>query len=185
MTVGSRPSKSSMPPMKTLLLFLCLLVGGLHAQSAGVPTELLLKDGSKLKGRVMTATAAEVTVMTDFGVLRIALDKLTPESAAQVAAGHKPDVDALLRRVSELEARVAQLQQENDTLRRQAAVSPPSTYRPSGAQSLTPSQPAPPAGRSSTTISSTGKRHNSGCRYYAGGRACGPNDGIACKICGG
>jgi uncharacterized small protein (DUF1192 family) len=169
MTVGSRPSKSSMPPMKTLLLFLCLLVGGLHAQSAGVPT----------------ATAAEVTVMTDFGVLRIALDKLTPESAAQVAAGHKPDVDALLRRVSELEARVAQLQQENDTLRRQAAVSPPSTYRPSGAQSLTPSQPAPPAGRSSTTISSTGKRHNSGCRYYAGGRACGPNDGIACKICGG
>lgn len=36
------------------------------------------------------------------------------------------------------------------------------------------------------TISS-GKRHNSSCRYYqtTKGRPCGPNEGIACKICGG
>lgn len=35
---------------------------------------------------------------------------------------------------------------------------------------------------------SSGKRHNQSCRYYGGtknGRACGPNDGSACGICGG
>ena len=34
---------------------------------------------------------------------------------------------------------------------------------------------------------SSRKRHNSGCRYYSNsvGRLCGPNEGVACKICGG
>lgn len=34
----------------------------------------------------------------------------------------------------------------------------------------------------------TGKRHNEGCRWFGGtnkGRACGPNDGSPCGICGG
>ena len=35
------------------------------------------------------------------------------------------------------------------------------------------------------SISSTGKRHNSRCRYYGTGKPCGAGDGIACKICGG
>jgi hypothetical protein len=36
-------------------------------------------------------------------------------------------------------------------------------------------------------LSSSGKRHNSGCRYYktSKGRACGANDGVPCKVCGG
>jgi hypothetical protein len=36
------------------------------------------------------------------------------------------------------------------------------------------------------TLSSS-KRHNSGCRYFKSskGRSCGPNDGVACKTCGG
>jgi cell shape-determining protein MreC len=36
------------------------------------------------------------------------------------------------------------------------------------------------------TISS-GKRHNKTCRYYKGskGRFCKPDEGVACKICGG
>ena len=33
----------------------------------------------------------------------------------------------------------------------------------------------------SYTISSTGKRHNSRCRYYGSGRPCGPTDGVACN----
>lgn len=57
--------------------------------------------------------------MTDFGVSRIPLEKLTSESKQAVTMGGKPDVDALLRRVSELEAKVSQLQQENESLRRQ------------------------------------------------------------------
>ena len=36
-------------------------------------------------------------------------------------------------------------------------------------------------------LSSTGKRHNSSCRYYKSskGRPCGATDGVACKTCGG
>jgi hypothetical protein len=45
---------------------------------------------------------------------------------------------------------------------------------------------APQAERGSGySISSTGKRHNSGCRYYNPSKPCGSGDGAACKICGG
>lgn len=148
--------------------------------------EINLLDGSRIKGRVMSATASEVTFMSDFGVTRIPLDKLTPESRQSIMQGAKPDVDALLKRIAELEGKVSQLQQENEALRRQAVASPTPTYRPSGVQSLTPSgSTTTPATAASHTISSTGKRHNSGCRFFGSGRSCGPTDGIACKICGG
>ncbi len=42
----------------------------------------------------MSATASEVTMMTDFGLIRIALEKLTPESRAKITDGTKPDLDA-------------------------------------------------------------------------------------------
>jgi hypothetical protein len=34
---------------------------------------------------------------------------------------------------------------------------------------------------------SSGKRHNSSCRYYGTtkGRPCGKDEGIPCKVCGG
>jgi len=34
---------------------------------------------------------------------------------------------------------------------------------------------------------SSGRRHNASCRYYnsSKGRPCGPNEGTACKVCGG
>ncbi len=35
------------------------------------------------------------------------------------------------------------------------------------------------------SISSTGKRHNAGCRYYNPSKPCGSGDGTPCKICGG
>jgi len=173
--------------MKSILLYVCLVVGALTSFGAETPIEINLLDGSRIKGRVMSATPNEITFMTDFGVSRIPLEKLTPESRQAVTMGAKPDVDALLRRIAELEAKVSQLQQENESLRRQAVASPTPTYRsPSGAQSLTPSgSTTQPAAGGSYTISSTGKRHNSGCRYFGTGRSCGPTDGIACKICGG
>ncbi len=144
-----------------------------------------LNDGSQIKGRVMSATASEVTMMTDFGLIRIALEKLTPESRAKITDGTKPDVDALLKKIAELEAKNAQLQQENEALRRQALAAPAPTYRPSsGASAVSPTTQQPASGMS-YVISSTGKRHNSSCRYFSSGRACGPNDGIPCKICGG
>ncbi len=157
--------------------------------SAESNTELLLKDGSKVIGRVMSMTATEVTVMADFGVLRIELVKLTPETRAKLEEANKPDTQALLKRIAELEARVSQLQQENEQLRRQAsaATTPAPAYRPPPAiQTLVPaSSGSQPVAGMQYTISSTGKRHNSRCRYFGSGRSCGPTDGIACKVCGG
>lgn len=54
-----------------------------------------------------------------------------------------------------------------------------SPQRSPGETRLTPSN----AGKWS--LSSTGKRHNNTCRYYISGKACGPSEGVACKICGG
>lgn len=170
--------------MKAGLFTLLLMFAGLIALGADATTEINLLDGSKLKGKITSNSGSEITVMSDLGVFRIPLEKLTPESKLAVSEATKPDVDSLLRKVTELEAKVSQLQQENQALRRQVAGSP----TPSTANSLTPSSTSPtpraaPGG--SYTISSTGKRHNSGCRYFGSGRACGPNDGVACKICGG
>jgi hypothetical protein len=133
----------------------------------------------------MTATASEVTVMSDFGVLRLPLDKLTAESRAKVGEGAKPDTDAMARRIAELEAKVAQLQSENEALRAQRVAAPAPTYRPSGVNALSSGGSSTTGAAQSHSLSSTGKRHNSGCRYFGSGRACSPSEGIACKICGG
>ena len=85
--------------MKSILLYACLVLGALTSFGADTPIEINLLDGSRIKGRVMSATASEVTFTTDFGVSRIPLEKLTPESKQAVTMGAKPDVDALLRRV--------------------------------------------------------------------------------------
>lgn len=170
--------------MKYLLflyfLFSCFSAWGLEEQAS-----IDLMDGSKIKGRVVSTTSSEVTVMSDLGVFRIPLEKLTPESKLAITSGSKPDADALLRRIAELEAKVSQLQQENESLRRQMVSTPAPSYRPSGANSFTPSSPQPSSPGATHAISSTGKRHNSGCRYFGSGRPCGANDGIACKVCGG
>lgn len=171
--------------MKHYAFCLCLLLFTVPLLGMDGQTELNLLDGSKLKAKVMSSNGSEVTVMSDFGILRIALEKLTPESRQIITQATKPDVDALLKRVAELEAKLAQVQQENESLRKQALSRP--TVPPAGIQSLTPTN-TPSTGTSSGlqySISSTGKRHNSNCRYFGSGRLSGPNEGIACKICGG
>jgi|GEM_PF-6023839 len=87
--------------MKSILLYTFLVLGALISFGADTPIEINLLDGSRIKGRVMSATASEITFMTDFGVSRIPLERLTPESKQAVTQGAKPDVDALLRRVAE------------------------------------------------------------------------------------
>ncbi len=166
------------------IIFVLLCLGTSLASDA--PTEIGLMDGSKIKGRVVSTTASEATVMSDLGVFRIPLEKLTLESRQAITSGSKPDVDALLKRIAELEGKVSQLQQENETLRRQAVATPTQAYRPSDGSSLTPSNSSSKAtAGGSYSLSSTGKRHNSSCRYFGSGRSCGATDGIPCKICGG
>lgn len=165
--------------MKALALLLCSFVAAVTLQASDVSTELSLQDGSRIKGRVMSTSASEVTVLSDFGVFRIPLEKLTAESRASLTQAGKPDVDALLRRIAELEGKVAQLQQENDALRLRATQSPGAS---SSARSMAPSEQSTGLQYS---VSSTGKRHNSRCRYFSSGRPAGPTDGVARKICGG
>lgn len=175
--------------MKCLAVLFAALACLLPVLAAEIPMELNLIDGSRIKGRVMSSTGSDITVTSDFGVIHIPMEKLTPESRRAVTEATKPDVDSLLKKVAELEARISQLQQENETLRKQMAARPASGGNAAGSSALAPpastagSQPSAAAG--GHTISSTGKRHNSGCRYFGSGRPCGPNDGIACKICGG
>jgi hypothetical protein len=159
--------------------------GTLYGESA--IADLALQDGSRIRGRVMTTSASEVTVMTDFGVLRIELEKLTPETRQKLSAGDTPDPTALLQRIAELEAKVIKLQQENEQLRRTALNSTPSGYSPPTPASRFSGTPANDSASSTSrySVSSTGKRHNSGCRYFGSGRSSGPNEGVPCKICGG
>jgi hypothetical protein len=172
--------------MKTLSIITFVLLCISSSIAADTPMDIGLMDGSKIKGRVVSTTASEVTVMSDLGVFRIPLEKLTIESRQAITSGSKPDVDALLKRIAELEGKVSQLQQENETLRRQAVATPTQAYRPSEASSLTPSGSSTKATTAgSYSLSSTGKRHNSGCRYFGSGRSCGATEGTACKICGG
>jgi hypothetical protein len=61
---------------------------------------------------------------------------------------------------------------------------PPAPYTPSPAR-VVPSKPSSAVEYWITT--SSGKRHNSGCRYFqtSRGRPGGATEGTACKICGG
>lgn len=45
----------------------------------------------------LAQAASEVTVMSDFGVLRKALDKLTAATRGEVMKQSKPNTDSLLR----------------------------------------------------------------------------------------
>jgi len=65
-----------------------------------------------------------------------------------------------------------------------SAATPPPTTRP---PVRTPSSGRELDAVGEYWMSSTGKRHNSSCRYYKSskGRPCGKADGVACKNCGG
>lgn len=108
-------------------------------------------------------------------------------------------VEALKQQVQNLKTENEALKQENQVLRKlafekqttiQAAAEPPPTAVSSPTvTSPSVQQPAsvPTAEKGFWLTSSSRKRHNSLCRYYrtSNGSACGPTDGIPCKICGG
>jgi hypothetical protein len=178
--------------MKTLLsasFAILVFVGATIAAQ----TELRLRDGSVIKGEVSplrSADAADVTVETEFGVIRVPLAKLTDQSRAAIpvpSARAGSTASTTDPRVKLLEARIRELEAENSKLRQQLMAqaqgntqTPRSSFAPSASGGA--ADPKPTATHS---ISKSGKRHNSGCRYFGSGRPCGPSDGDACKICGG
>lgn len=165
-----------------------------QAQTDGPSETLNLVDGSVIVGAISSKTASEVVVVTSYGVSRIPTGKLTEESRKRL--GVEVDVAAMQKRIADLEKENADLRAK---LARMSALPPagasavplpPQTSRMLGEYpggSAATSQAAPRESDSGLrwSKSSTGKRHNSRCRYYGSGKPCGPTDGVACKICGG
>lgn len=156
-------------------------------------TTVKLVSGETMTGTVGSIRDGSFSLITDYGPVRIPVDKLTAESRTRLGVTDKVDVAALQKRISELEDLVARLREENANLRKAATpvapVSPQPYVSPGASSGIrgggTPTV-EPSASGGGYRISSTGKRHNSRCRYFTSkGRACPSNEGVACKICGG
>ena len=123
-----------------------------------------------------------------------------------VVYGEKTEIDELTIKIEKLKSENAALKQENQILRklvfeRQNAPQPPPVSSPTPSSVSTPPPTAPytpsparvvPSKPSSAAVeywitTSSGKRHNSGCRYFqtSRGRPGEATEGTACKICGG
>jgi hypothetical protein len=110
-----------------------------------------------------------------------------------------PALQAQTTSQAEPQAVIQQLKAENESLKkelqqlRQLLGSAPSggaytASTPENRASVAASpQSSPGEAQGFWITSSSRKRHNNSCRYYqnSNGRPCGPEDGIACKICGG
>lgn len=137
----------------------------------------------------MTGTMGDVrdgsvSLITDYGPIRVPLEKLSAETKTKLGISDKVDVESMRIRIRELEDLVARLREENATLRLTASSRPAATVQPATGAGIVRTPPS--ADGVTYRMSSTGKRHNSRCRYYSSkGRDCGSSDGVACKICGG
>ena len=142
-----------------------------------------LLSGETLVGKVAGIKHDAVNLVTDYGVVSIPVAKIAEESRKSLNIAEENDTTKLKNRISELEALVASLREENATLRK-GGIAAPSNTAPSPKANTEPNQ----TGEAGVTykLSKTGKRHNSRCRYFgSAGDACGPNDGEPCKVCGG
>jgi len=165
-------------------IYLLFLIWVLSVKAIAAPSVLKLNDGSVIKGDIspVSPTATEVVVTTEFGIIRVPIHKISIESRKAAGIGQPASTAQYEARISQLEAKVRDLEAENASLRRAAAAIP--TGRPQSYLTQ-PTQGGDSASGISYSRSSTGKRHNSGCRYYTPSSPCGPSDGVACKICGG
>jgi len=190
------------PPMKvyrTTLVFIALIL--FPVLSSGEPAEggkvttLKLIDGDSITGRPLQVKDGSLPVMTDYGVIRVPVAKLSAASKKELdivdsIVPTSSDNAGSAAKVKELEALVTRLRDENSALRKQiagqappAVVPQPALTHPAVAPGATPT----PAAASGFWISGTGKRHNQRCRYYGtgAGHSGSASEGVACKICGG
>ena len=100
--------------------------------------------------------------------------------AFPVAADSKDD------EIAKLKNEVALLRAETQELRKMLALSipPPARTNTPGAAATTAARAA---GQTHWLTESSLIRHNNSCQYYQKsiGRACAPNEGTACRFCGG
>jgi hypothetical protein len=175
-------------PLLVWILF-CLLVLSPSATSqatdrGSAKVTLKLVTGETMTGKVSGVKDGSVSLITDYGPVRVPVEKLAAETKSQLGISDKVDVESLRSRILELEDLVARLREENANLRRSASSPPTPVVQPPTAAGVRTSASSTDGVK--YRMSSSGKRHNSRCRYYSSeGRECGPSDGVACKICGG
>jgi uncharacterized small protein (DUF1192 family) len=167
--------------MRVSWLRFFLLLGLLAGPALADPVELRTRHGRVLVGELVDTTETEVVLHTELGELRSSLANLDAASRAKLAALTRETLATLQRRVAELEGEIAILQAENSRLRATL------TTRARPVAAAADGAVAAPVPEGSYWISSSGKRHRSGCRYHGlgKGRASEVREGVACKVCGG
>jgi FtsZ-binding cell division protein ZapB len=131
-----------------------------------------------------------LAVFISFAVVGFVLNSNTFAADAKIS-DPKEQIAKLQDQIETLRAENEALKKENQSLRRMISGRPATAETPTQVQSApkTTVQPATiqPKATDYWITTSSGVRHNSSCRYYQNskGRACGPNEGRACKICGG
>ena len=169
----------------TLLKY--ILPAVLLATVQAAPVSLELSGGSVINGELISWNGKEALVKAEFGTTTLKREQLSQKALDRLDL-QSGDPQKLAAKITELEATVASLRRDNAALRQQLSQAPAATQPAPGANSPAVTRPSATASEKSGlsySLSSTGKRHNSNCRYFGSGKPCGPNDGVACKVCGG
>lgn len=122
-----------------------------------------------------------------------------PEVSSEIPPPLREELDRLRREVSQLKDENTRLQEEVLTLRREnqqlrrmlsqqvdsKATNAVAPVKETAADTEPPAPSDPAQSHWLSTLS--GKRHNARCRYFekTAGHYCGPDEGTACKLCGG
>lgn len=146
-------------------------------------TTIKLLSGEIMMGTVAGVKDQSVNLITDYGVIKVPIIKLSEETRKELKIAPENDATTLKNRITELEALVASLREENASLRKNAGASAQTLANPTTSQEKVTT---PPTAGVEYRLSDSGKRHNSRCRFFnSAGRPCTANDGVACKVCGG
>ncbi len=146
-----------------------------------------LVGGDTMTGSIGAVRDGSLSLITEYGPVRIPVEKLSAETKTQLKISGEVDADGLRARIRELGDLVVRLREENAGLRRGATpVVQTATGGTSPGARPTPAPSAGDGGGGAYKILNTGKRHNSRCRYFnSAGRAGSATEGVACKVCGG
>ncbi len=170
--------------MKHLLRMRSVIFLLLLASAQAAPVTIELNGGSVINGELLSWNGREAQVKAEFGTMTVKREQLSPKALERLEL-QSGDPQKLAARIAELEATVASLRRDNAALRQQLSQAPVAPAASTAAVSRPAAQAATSPTGLSYSRSSTGKRHNSNCRYFGSGSPCGSTDWVACKICGG
>jgi hypothetical protein len=189
---GANWDRRAMKTKIASLAVICLLlfVGEASAVEPAATTgkqTIKLVGGDTMTGSIGAVRDGSLSLITEYGPVRIPVEKLSAETKTQLKISGEVDADGLRARIRELEDLVVRLREENAGLRHGAT---PAGQTATGGTSPgarpTSAPSAGDGGGGAYKISNTGKRHNSRCRYFnSAGRAGSATEGVACKLCGG